>query len=68
MREPCDNPECDLYPYYGVAPHTHNLSGGSFIGSTVVDKKEDWGTNFVEDKDVPGCGAYYCPHCLKGKI
>ena len=65
----CDH--CDdgqgqcLYPYYGMAPHRHDLSKtGSFIGSTVVDPKDSWPDNFVEDEPGAGCGVYTkCPVC-----
>ncbi len=56
-----------MYPVYGVAPHKHDLGKtGSIIGSTVVQPKETWPENFVEDKESPGCGTYYCPKCKKG--
>ncbi len=64
----CKNPDCaDIYPHYGVAPHTHDLSGGSFIGSTRTKPKDQWPENFVEDAEAEGCGTYYCPDCLKFK-
>jgi hypothetical protein len=53
------------YPYYGLAPHTHDLKKtGTFLFSTVLDPKETWPDNFKEDKDAPGCGVYtHCPEC-----
>ena len=52
-----------FYPQYGVAPHRHNLMRtGSLIGSTEVLTKDKWPDNFIEDKDAPGCGTFYCPN------
>lgn len=60
MRECCD--QCDdgdghcVFPYYGVAPHTHALP------------REQWGPNFREDPESPGQGVYMrCPHCGRGE-
>lgn len=51
------------YPYYGVAPHVHDLSKtGSVIGSSKIIAKEKWPENFVEDDECPECGVYICPH------
>lgn len=61
---PCDNPDHDLFPHYGVAPHKHDMRGGSFIGSTRIEPKESWPQNFIEDPEEPGCGTYICPSCL----
>lgn len=64
----CKNEDCDLFPYYGVGPHQHDLSvTGSFIGSTKIDPKEKWPKNFVEDREEPGCGTWYCPDCFETK-
>lgn len=60
----CSNKNCDYYPYYGIAPHYHNLESGSFIGSTVFIDKKEWPKNFIEDKEEPGMGTYYCPDCM----
>lgn len=50
-----------VYPYYGVAPHVHNLNKtGSFIGSTILLDKEKYPDNY-DDIDN-GCGIYYCPN------
>lgn len=55
-----------VYPYYGLAPHTHNLAGG-WIGSTRIDPRDSWPTNFREDPDAPGAGVYlHCPVCGRG--
>lgn len=65
MNKKCGTENCEMYPWYGVAPHTHDLSGGSFIGSTRMIPKEKWPKHFKEDKGEPGMGTYYCPECLK---
>lgn len=68
--EQCDNGDggC-VFPYYGVAPHTHDLSSGSFIGSTRILPREQWGDNFREDLDCPGCGVYMrCSNCGDGEL
>lgn len=70
----CVNEQCDFFPFYGVAPHEHkvkdwrNLSANPamWFNSTKVLSKKEWPESFVEDKDSPGCGTYYCPNCLKG--
>ena len=60
----CNNGDGDsVYPYYGLAPHKHDMTiTGSVIGSTVVDKESNWPDNFSEDPEVKGCGTY--THCL----
>lgn len=66
----CENDDHDLYPHYGLAPHKHvgiTSDPMSFIGSTKFDDKSEWPDNFVEDKQEPGMGTYYCPWCWKGK-
>lgn len=59
-----DVSEC-IYPYYGVAPHKHDLSKtGSYIGSTVVLPESEWPDNFSPDFEDPSCGIYtHCPKC-----
>lgn len=61
----CTNPNHDAYPYYGVAPHTHDLTHG-VIGSTRIKPKDTWPANFQEltGPDDEGCGIYVCPTCL----
>ena len=54
------------YPSYGVGPHHHDLSQGSFIGSTRLIKKDSWPHNYFEDPDSTGCGTYFCPKCMDG--
>ena len=56
-----------VYPYFGVAPHRHDLTRtGSFVGSTVIEPRERWPANFTPDEpdaeDGGGCGVY--THCL----
>ena len=48
------------WPQYGVAPHRHDLSGGSIFGSTRVLEKNQWPEHFEEDPEAPGCGTWYC--------
>jgi len=55
-EHPDDGGNC-IYPYYGVAPHTH----GKNWESKIVPKSE-WPKNFSEDPEQPGCGTY--THCL----
>ena len=63
-----------VYPYYGLAPHRHDLSRtGSIIGSTVIEPATKWPANFRpeyepgEDRSKPIaglCGVYtHCLHC-----
>jgi hypothetical protein len=54
-----------IFPYYGVAPHTH--AQGPVIGGTQIKPREQWPENFEEDSDCEGCGTYtYCPRCGAG--
>ncbi|WP_295537894.1 hypothetical protein [uncultured Pseudacidovorax sp.] len=71
--ECCDDGEgyC-VFPYYGVAPHTHAVSDPGnplgWIGSTRLLPKEQWPENFREDPDCPGLGVYLrCPECGAGE-
>ncbi len=70
-------PECDdgdgncVFPYYGVAPHTHALPAPThptdWIGSTRLLPRDKWGNNFREDEDSPGQGTYLrCGTCGRG--
>ena len=64
-----------IYPYYGMAPHVHDLSGGSFIGSTVLLPMSTYPKNFEPDPEqveewkktglAPAQGTWYCPKCGK---
>lgn len=62
----CNYKYHEMFPNYGLAPHKHDLSSGSFIGSTRVEPEEKWPKNFIEDPGCKGCGVYYCPECLEG--
>lgn len=74
----CRNEECNLYPYYGVAPHECFYKRGEefTIGQSLLKPKEEWPDNFRLDIEpgedpaiikYPGaCGVYYCPDCKKG--
>lgn len=54
----------ELYPMYGVGPHSHDMSKtGSYIGSIVIEPKSEWPPNFHEDPEAPGCGTWCCPNC-----
>ena len=66
----CEN--CDdgdgfcIFPYYGVAPHTHDH--WPVIGSTRVLPREQWEANFREDPDCPMQGTYLrCSKCGRGE-
>jgi hypothetical protein len=56
-----------MYPYYGVAPHQHDMAKtGTFLGSTVLEPPSKWPKNFRPDPEGDSCGMYYCPTCLSG--
>lgn len=73
----CVDPDGNnCYPYYGLAPHRHdlNITGhnkhddsditGYIIGSTVLEPKENWPENFIADSGAAGLGTYIrCPFC-----
>lgn len=64
----CQNEDCENYPIYGLAPHTHNLEKtGCFIGSTQFLEKKDWPPDFIEDPNETGMGFWVCPECLGKK-
>ena len=66
--EHCDDGDghC-VFPYYGVAPHTHDTSQG-WIGSTRLLPSDQWGDNFREDPDCEGHGVYLrCEKCGRGE-
>lgn len=53
------------FPYYGLAPHKHDLrKTGSLIGSTVFTN-EPLPENFEPDPDDPGGKIGTYTHCLK---
>lgn len=61
-----------VFPYYGVAPHTHEMPRHArtpdWLGSTRLLPREQWGDNFREDPDCPGQGTYLrCEHCGRGE-
>ncbi len=64
-----------VFPYYGVAPHIHDMNGRetpddpmAIMGSTRLLPRDQWGSNFREDPEVPGCGVYMrCPECGDGE-
>ncbi len=68
MSEPCANPDCSEYPYYGVAPHEcYFKRGPDFkIGQSLPLPRNEWPKNFRPDPDGDSCGMYYCPVCLSG--
>lgn len=63
----CKNTDCDAYPVYGIAPHQHLelTDPPSFVKSTRLRPREEWPKNFIEDKEEPGHGTYYCPECFE---
>jgi hypothetical protein len=74
----CAAPDCNLYPYYGVAPHICFYKRGDefSIGQSIGLPPSQWPDNFVPDLE-PGetaetvaypnaCGVYYCPACKHG--
>lgn len=73
-RKPCKNPDCDVYPYYGVAPHICFFRRGKQfkMGQSKLLPRNKWPRYFVEDTSEgskPGylpCGTYHCPKCLAG--
>lgn len=75
-RDCCDH--CDdgdghsVFPYYGMAPHTHALPTPThptdWIGSTRLLPREQWSDNFREDPECEGHGVYMrCPKCGRGE-
>lgn len=67
----CKNENHDMYPYYGLAPHSHagiTKDPRSFIGSTRIKSKDHWPKNFREDLDAEGCGTYECPGCFESAL
>lgn len=65
----CDDGEGgSVFPYYGLAPHKHDMSKGTFIGSTRIEPKSEWPENFEPDPETEGgSGTYvYCPICKEG--
>ena len=58
-----------MFPYYGMAPHTHAMGRtGSLIGSTVLSPRAEWPENFEPDPEDPWAGVWtHCLHCGAGK-
>lgn len=79
LARECTNPEHDLYPHYGVAPHEcFYKKGREFMpGQSTLLPRDQWPENFVlevEEGEDPAtitypsaCGVFYCPSCLEGK-
>lgn len=62
----CKHPDHDIYPYYGLAPHTHEIGmvkGKKGIRlSTKIANKKKWPKNYKDTDD--GAGVWSCPKCL----
>lgn len=64
--EYCTDPDgASCFPTYGLGPHIHVTN--TFGGKTVALSKEQWPSNYREDKDCPGMGLWWCEHCGDGK-
>lgn len=65
----CADPETGkcLFPYHGLAPHTHQYTeGGNIIlGSTKSVSENEWPDNFSADSDADLVAAGTWTHCLK---
>ena len=61
----CLDPNGDnCYPWYGLRPHSHDLSVGGFLGSTVIDKSLLLPPHFKPDLENDNFGTYtHCPKC-----
>lgn len=61
-----DEDGISIYPYYGVAPHTHKK--GPMVGSTVIEDHETWPSNFEPDiddgEDIAKATTGTYTHCL----
>ena len=77
----CSNPDCSVYPMYGVAPHEcYWRKPGGFeanpLGTSTIIDVEKWPANFLAeidpDKDIAEqlswglCGIWTCPDCGSG--
>jgi len=60
----CTNSNCEMYPYYGLAPHWSGITKATPIGSTLLKVRLEWPESFIPDKDAEGMGTYYCPVCF----
>lgn len=61
--------ECDdgdgvsIFPYYGLAPHTHEPAV-PLVGSTRILPRDQWPANFEPDSEDASTGSYlYCLNC-----
>ena len=56
------------YPYYGLAPHTHNRQfnedGKLVLSITCIDKSKGFPANFTPDEEGANCGVYVCPYAF----
>lgn len=60
-----------VFPYYGVAPHTHWREKGNgdsvYSSAPIIKQESEWPDNFRKDADNPNCGTYtHCPFCSAG--
>jgi len=65
----CKNPDHDNYPYYGLAPHVHELGyhkGKKTICISTKILKKHWPKNYEDTDD--GAGVWHCPDCYKKKV
>jgi len=76
----CKNEECDIYPYYGVAPHEcfFRKEGGfkNSLGTSTIKPHSKWPDNFLAEVNPNKpineqlknglCGIYFCPSCKSG--
>lgn len=74
----CKHEECEMYPYYGAAPHEcYWRKPGGFeanpLGTSSIIDVDRWPANFLAEIDGSEpvskqiswglCGVYFCPHC-----
>ena len=77
----CNHSDCNVYPYYGVAPHEccwRKLGGfkENPLGTSTIDPLDNWPDNFFAEIDSNIdivqqlswglCGVYVCPKCKSG--
>lgn len=61
----CTDPDGEpCFPQYGLGPHTHHLDERGIHTSLDENQLAD---GFTPDRDEPGMGVYWCPHCEDGK-
>lgn len=81
MSKICTNPDCNIYPMYGCAPHEcYWRKPGGFeenkIGTSTIEPFSKWPDNFLAEINphisvnpqisYGLCGVYYCPECKRG--